>query len=114
MAPKKNRKLPGHPRKAGAKGPPPGAPRRAPPDRARVVRAGLAYIDRHGLSELSLHKLGAQLGVRAMSLYNHVASKDDLYDGIVELLWSEVESQVSTSDEPDEWQRTLRDLVHAI
>lgn len=88
--------------------------RRAPLDRARVVGAGLAYVDRHGLGELSLHKLGAQLGVRAMSLYNHVASKDDLYDGIVELLWSEVDARVSTVDEPGGWRQTLRELVHAI
>lgn len=88
--------------------------RRAPLTRGLVVRAGLAYIDQHGLEELSLHKLGAQLGVRAMSLYNHVTNKDDLYDGIVDLLWSEVEAAVSTVAESADWQQVVRDLVHAI
>lgn len=80
-------------------------------NRERVVRAGLAYVDRHGLAELSLHKLGAELGVRAASLYNHVASKDDLLDGIVGRMWSEVEAELTESGH---WRQMLGDLVHAI
>ena len=51
---------------------------RAPLSREQVLRAALGYVDRHGLEALSMHKLGAELGVRAMSLYKHVADKDDL------------------------------------
>ncbi len=42
-----------------------------------------------------MHKLGAELGVKGMSLYNHVSNKDDLLDGVVEVLWTEVESAVT-------------------
>jgi TetR/AcrR family transcriptional repressor of nem operon len=51
---------------------------RAPLTRTRVVRAALDFVDAHGIEALSMRKLGQQLGVEAMSLYNHVESKDDL------------------------------------
>ncbi len=60
---------------------------RIPLTRERIVAVALRYIDDHGLDALSMHKLGAELGVKGMSLYNHVASKDDLLDGVVELLF---------------------------
>ncbi len=50
---------------------------RAPLSRQQVLRAALEYVDEHGLEALSMHKLGAALGVKAMSLYKHVADKDD-------------------------------------
>lgn len=64
---------------------------RPPLTRERICAAGLAFVDEHGLEALSLHKLGAELGVRAMSLYNHIGGKDDLLNGIAECLWREVE-----------------------
>ncbi|MPZ88128.1 MAG: TetR family transcriptional regulator, partial [Nitriliruptorales bacterium] len=71
----------------------------------------LRYIDTHGLDALSMHKLGAELGVKGMSLYNHVARKDDLLDGVVELLWSEAESAAPAT--PD-WREGLRSFAHAL
>ncbi|HEY6597406.1 MAG TPA: TetR family transcriptional regulator, partial [Asanoa sp.] len=47
-------------------------------NRERVVRAAVALADEAGLEALSMRKLGQRLGVEAMSLYNHVANKDDL------------------------------------
>lgn len=55
------------------------------------MAAAVGYIDAHGLGELSMHKLGEELGVKAMSLYKYVANKDDLLDEVVEQLWLEVE-----------------------
>src|SRR5260370_28232951 len=52
--------------------------------RQKVLRAALEFVDANGLAALSMHKLGAELGVQGMSLYSHVASKDALLDGIVE------------------------------
>src|SRR5262245_47694458 len=69
---------------------PPASPSRPGLTRSRVVQTALAAVDEHGLDELSMHRLGAELGVKAMSLYNYVKGKDGLLDGIVELLWSEV------------------------
>ena len=59
---------------------------RVPLSRERVLRAALALADQGGIESLSMRKLGQELGVEAMSLYNHVANKDDLLDGIVDLV----------------------------
>lgn len=79
--------------------------------------AALGYIDAHGLEGLSMHKLGAELGVQGMSLYKHVASKQDLLDGVVELFWAEVESAAPATNGLREgyrrFARALRDRVHA-
>ena len=52
----------------------------------RVLRVALEFTDAHGLAALSMQKLGAELGVKGMSLYTHVDSKDALLDGIVEVM----------------------------
>ena len=56
-----------------------------------MLRAALALADEGGIESLSMRKLGQELGVEAMSLYNHVANKDDIVDGIVELVLGEIE-----------------------
>ncbi len=58
-----------------------------------------------------MRRLGAELGVEAMSMYKHVSNKDALLDGIVELLWSEVAQSV-----PDkrDWEPLLRSFAHAV
>ena len=66
------------------------AGKRTPLSRERVLRAAMALADEEGLDALSMRKLGKQLGVEAMSLYKHVANKDDLLDGIAELVASEI------------------------
>ncbi len=62
-----------------------------PLSRERVLRAALALADKRGIAELSMRKLAKKLNVEAMSLYNHVADKDDILDGLVELLIAEIE-----------------------
>lgn len=84
--------------------------RRAPLSRQRIVKAALRYIDAHGLDRLSMHKLGAQLDVQGMTLYHYVANKDDVLDGVVELLWTEVEGEVAGSD----WRGECRSFARAI
>jgi AcrR family transcriptional regulator len=58
--------------------------------RERVLRAAIDLADNGGVAALSMRKLGQQLGVEAMSLYNHVANKDDLLDGMVDIVFSEI------------------------
>jgi len=60
--------------------------------------------DSSGIESLSMRRLGQRLGVEAMSLYNHVANKDDILDGIVDLVVSEIE--VPASDV--EWKTAMR------
>ena len=63
---------------------------RVPLDRERVLWAALDLADARGLETLSMRNLGQSLGVEAMSLYNHVAHKEDLLDGMVELVVAEI------------------------
>ncbi len=79
--------------------------------REKVLRAALKFVDANGLAALSMHKLGAELGVQGMSLYSHVASKDALLDGIVEAMtW---EAEMPLADGTD-WRDALRHLAREI
>src|SRR5215208_2263294 len=64
---------------------------REPLSRERVLDAALRLADESGIDSLSMRKLAAELGVEAMSLYNHVANKGDLFDAIVDRVVSEIE-----------------------
>ena len=57
----------------------------------RVVRAAVAFADRHGIEALSMRKLADELGVGAMSLYYYFANKDELIDGMVDVVFGEIE-----------------------
>jgi len=81
---------------------------RKPLSREQVLAAGLRLIDAHGFDALSMRRLGAELGVEAMALYNHVRDKDDLLDGIVELLWGEVEAD---TEQTADWRDGIRSLA---
>ena len=63
---------------------------RRPLNRRRVLEAAVGLVDREGLEALSMRKLGAELGVEAMSLYNHVPNKNALLNGMVEILLGEL------------------------
>lgn len=65
--------------------------RRDPLNRARVLRAAVALADESGLEAISMRKLAQALGVVPMALYKHVANKDELLDGMVDAVVSEVE-----------------------
>src|SRR4028118_2165374 len=65
--------------------------KRQPLSRRRILEAAVRFVDREGLEALSMRKLGSELGVEAMSLYNHVPNKDALLDGMVEVLLVELE-----------------------
>jgi AcrR family transcriptional regulator len=69
----------------------PDAAPRTPLTRQRVLRAAVALADRGGVGALSMRKLAQELGVEAMSLYHHVANKDDILDGIVDVVFAEIE-----------------------
>jgi AcrR family transcriptional regulator len=77
---------------------------RVPLTRDRILRAAIRIADEEGLDALTMRRLGQELGVQAMSLYNHVANKDDLYQGIVDLALSEIEVPSPELD----WKAALR------
>ena len=65
--------------------------RRTRLSRERVLRAALDLADQRGIEALTMRGLAKELGVEAMSLYNHVANKGDLVAGIVDLVLGEIE-----------------------
>ncbi len=77
---------------------------RPPLTRARILQAAVDLADTDGLGALTMRRLGAELGVEAMSLYKHVSSKDDILDGIVELVVSGIE----TPDNGADWRAAMR------
>jgi AcrR family transcriptional regulator len=72
-------------------GQPTEAVRRAPLSRDRVLRAAVAFADETGIESLSMRKLAHELGVVPMALYKHVASKEELLDGMVAVVIGEIE-----------------------
>ncbi|MDX6555153.1 MAG: hypothetical protein QOD86_1348 [Miltoncostaeaceae bacterium] len=78
---------------------------RLPLSRRRIVEAALRLIDARGLEACTMRALGAELGVKAMSLYRHVRGKDDLWDGVVDLLQ---EGLAVEGPEPGGWRGVLR------
>jgi AcrR family transcriptional regulator len=69
-----------------------------------VLSAAIALADRGGFESLTMRKLAKELGVEAMSLYNRVASKDDLLDGMVDRVFGEIEPPSTGGD----WKAAMR------
>jgi AcrR family transcriptional regulator len=69
-----------------------------------VLRTAVALADERGVGDLTMRKLAKELGVEAMSLYHHVANKDDLLDGMIDIVFSEIDPPSSEGD----WKAELR------
>jgi AcrR family transcriptional regulator len=88
---------------------------RQPLSRRRVLEEAVRFVDREGLEALTMRRLGAELGVEAMSLYNHVPNKDALLDGMVEVLLGELEVPPENrgwEERIKEGYRAFRRLAH--
>ncbi|MBP2216921.1 TetR family transcriptional regulator [Arthrobacter sp. CAN_C5] len=68
----------------------PDVDRRIRLSRDRVLEAAIALADEGGIERLTMRRLGEELGVEAMSLYNHVANKEDLLNGMIDALFAEI------------------------
>ncbi|HEY4991860.1 MAG TPA: TetR/AcrR family transcriptional regulator C-terminal domain-containing protein [Nakamurella sp.] len=77
---------------------------RAPLSRDRVLRSAVTVADTGGLGALTIRSLAQQLGVKPMSVYHYVANKDEILDGIVDLVFGEIELPVPGGD----WQTEMR------
>src|SRR3954469_8422252 len=78
--------------------------RRRSLDRDRILAAAIELADTHGIESLTMRRLGQELGVEAMSLYNHVANKDALLAGMINAVFAEV----TLPSEADDWKHALR------
>jgi AcrR family transcriptional regulator len=83
---------------------------RARLSRERVLAAAVAFADEHGIELFSMRKLGEAVGVEAMSLYNHVANKDDLLDGMIDLVFGEI----ALPSGEDGWRSAMRRRAMAV
>jgi AcrR family transcriptional regulator len=80
------------------------AARRTPLTPERILRAAIKLADRQGLEALSMRKLATTLKVEAMSLYNHVANKDELLDGMV----NEIIGEIALPERGGDWRGAMR------
>ena len=82
---------------------------RTPLTRDRVLRAAIELADREGIDAVSMRRLGAELGVEAMSLYNHVPNKSALLDGIVETVLNDIDLPTDIRN----WQACVREVARS-
>jgi AcrR family transcriptional regulator len=83
---------------------------RLPLNRDRILHAALELADEGGIESLSMRKLGQALGFEAMSLYNHVTNKDDLLDGILDLVLAESEPPSPAGN----WDTAIRESAISV
>ena len=81
--------------------------RRSTLTRQRVLEAAVELADREGIESVSMRRLGQELGIEAMSLYTHVRSKEDLLDGMVEVVFQQVPARRRRGG----WKATLRRTI---
>lgn len=82
----------------------PGGGTRARLNRERVLAAAIEVADRVGLDSLTMRRLGEELGVEAMSIYTHVANKEDLLTGMIDAVFAEIE----LPSHSDDWKTAMR------
>jgi len=88
---------------------------RAPLDRRRILGAAVEFIDRNGLSALTMRRLGAALGVEAMALYRYVPGREQLLDGVVETVVDELYGDPDVHvHAAGGWQDFLQRLAHGV
>ena len=83
------------------------APRRAPLNRDRVLRAAVARADKAGIESLSMRRLAEELGVVPMALYKHVANKEELLDGMIDVVVGEIDPPVAGAG----WKSAVRQRI---
>jgi AcrR family transcriptional regulator len=78
--------------------------KRTPLTRERVLRGALAVADASGIAALTMRSLAVELGVKPMALYHHVKNKDEILDGVVDIVFSEIDLPPAELD----WRPALR------
>jgi TetR/AcrR family transcriptional regulator, tetracycline repressor protein len=93
-----------------------GGPDRPALSRERIVATAIEFVDKHGLTALTMRRLGRELGVEAMSLYRYVNGREDLLEGMVDRMVAELHLQPDGDDlgPTDGWQAYLQWLAHGV
>ena len=77
---------------------------RLPLNRNRILAAAVEIADERGVGAITMREVASRLGVEAMSLYNHVANKDDILDGMADL----VAEEFDLPQDVDHWREAMR------
>jgi AcrR family transcriptional regulator len=85
-------------------------PKRIPLSRERVLRCALDLADESGIASLTIRSLATSMGTKPMSLYHYVANKDEILDGIVDMVFDEIESPSPVG----EWRDQMHRRAHAV
>ena len=96
--------------------PQPGSGLRVPLSRERVLQTAVKLADQDGIGSVTMRRLADELGAEAMSLYYHVASKDDILDGIADAVAREINQAVDQVDVPSadaNWKTAVRRKILA-
>ena len=87
---------------------------RVPLSRQRALGVAVALADAEGIGSLTMRRLAHELGVEAMSLYHHVANKDDILDGMVDIVFGEIDLPPTSTDWRTAMQRRARSVRAAL
>jgi AcrR family transcriptional regulator len=85
----------------------PASGRRVRVNRDRALRAAVALADEAGLESLTMRSLAQELGVVPMALYKHVANRDDLIEGMVDIIVGEIDPAIAGAD----WKSAVRERI---
>ncbi|BCW50572.1 TetR/AcrR family transcriptional regulator C-terminal domain-containing protein [Arthrobacter sp. StoSoilB13] len=85
-------------------------PERLPLSRERVLTCAVELADESGISSLTIRSLAQSMGTKPMSLYYYVANKDEILDGIVDMVFSEVPLPLPSGN----WREEMNDRAHAM
>jgi len=83
-------------------------------DRLVILREAVRFLDAHGRERLTMRRLGAELGVEAMALYRYVPGREQLLDGVVEVVMDELYAETMTGTWPGTWQEFLQRMAHGV
>jgi AcrR family transcriptional regulator len=83
------------------------APPREPLTKERILHAAVALADEGGVDSLSMRRIAQELGVVPMALYKHVANKDEMLDGMVDVVVGEIDPPLPDAD----WKTAIRERV---
>ena len=84
--------------------------RQTPLEVRLILNTAIDMADAHGIQALSMRKLASRLGVEAMSLYHHIAGKEELLDAMVERVFDEIDLPVPGND----WREEMTQRAHSM
>jgi AcrR family transcriptional regulator len=80
---------------------------REPLSRDRILRTAVGLADEGGIESISMRRIAQELGVVPMALYKHVGNKDELLDGMIDVVVGEIDPPVEGAD----WKATMRERI---